>query len=71
LGRYLFTIKSNSDWFPLSEIILTIGRSNTVEAYLKSAAHYHKFTVIVAESGPSSVLLSTRSAIYLPPLFLL
>jgi translation initiation factor eIF-2B subunit beta len=36
-----------------SEIILTIGRSTTVETYLKSAAHYHKFTVIVAESGPS------------------
>jgi translation initiation factor eIF-2B subunit beta len=39
--------------FPLSEIILTIGKSKTVEMYLKSAAHYHKFTVIVAESGPS------------------
>lgn len=38
---------------PLSEIILTIGKSKTVETYLKSAAHYHKFTVIVAESGPS------------------
>lgn len=38
---------------PLSEIILTIGKSKTVEMYLKSAAHYHKFTVIVAESGPS------------------
>lgn len=39
--------------FPISEIILTIGKSKTVEMYLKSAAHYHKFTVIVAESGPS------------------
>jgi translation initiation factor eIF-2B subunit beta len=38
---------------PSSEIILTIGRSKTVETYLKSAAHYHNFTVIVAESGPS------------------
>ena len=45
--------KSNSHWFPLSEIILTIGKSKTIEMYLKSAAHYHKFTVIVAESGPS------------------
>lgn len=45
--------KSNANWFPVSEIILTIGKSKTVEAYLKSAAHYHKFTVIVAESGPS------------------
>jgi translation initiation factor eIF-2B subunit beta len=40
-----------TNWF--SEIILTIGRSKTVETYLKSAAHYHKFTVIVVESGPS------------------
>jgi translation initiation factor eIF-2B subunit beta len=45
--------KSNAGWVSLSEIILTIGRSKTVETYLKSAAHYHKFTVIVAESGPS------------------
>ena len=36
-----------------SEIILTIGKSSTVEAFLKSAAHYHNYTVIVAESGPS------------------
>jgi len=27
--------------------------SKTVEMYLKQAAHYHKFTVIVAETGPS------------------
>lgn len=38
-----------------SEIILTIGKSRTVEAYLKAAAHHRKFTVIVAESGPSCV----------------
>lgn len=51
---YSPTSKSNANWFPpLSEIILTIGKSKTVEMYLKSAAHYHKFTVIVAESGPS------------------
>ncbi len=50
---YFFTSESNVDWFPLSEIILTIGKSKTIETYLKSAAHYHKFTVIVAESGPS------------------
>lgn len=41
-----------------SEIILTIGRSSTVETFLKSAAHYHNFTVIVAESGPSFVAIS-------------
>jgi translation initiation factor eIF-2B subunit beta len=39
----------------LSEIILTIGMSKTVETFLKQAAHYHKFTVIVAETAPSCV----------------
>ena len=38
-----------------SEIILTIGMSKTVEMYLKQAAHYHKFSAIVAETGPSYV----------------
>ncbi|KAF8503397.1 nagb/rpia/CoA transferase-like protein [Russula emetica] len=45
--------KSARDHIHSDEIILTIGKSKTVETYLKSAAHYHKFTVIVAESGPS------------------
>jgi translation initiation factor eIF-2B subunit beta len=36
-----------------SEIILTIGMSKTIEAFLKSAAHYRNYTVIVAETGPS------------------
>lgn len=45
--------KSAKDHIHSDEIILTIGRSKTVETYLKSAAHYHKFTVIVVESGPS------------------
>ena len=36
-----------------SEIILTIGMSKTVESFLKSAAHYRNYTVIVTESGPS------------------
>lgn len=35
------------------EIILTIGHSKTVEAFLKAAAHYRSYTVIVAETGPS------------------
>lgn len=39
-----------------SEIILTIGQSTTVENFLKAAAHYRNFTVIVAETGPSWVL---------------
>jgi hypothetical protein len=37
----------------LSEIILTIGWSKTVESFLKVAANYRKYTVIVAEDGPS------------------
>lgn len=36
-----------------SEIILTLGHSKTVEAFLKAAAHYRNYTVIVAETGPS------------------
>jgi translation initiation factor eIF-2B subunit beta len=36
-----------------SEIILTLGYSRTVEAFLKAAARKRKFTVIVAESAPS------------------
>lgn len=36
-----------------SEIILTIGYSKTVEAFLKSAWKDRNFTVICAESSPS------------------
>jgi translation initiation factor eIF-2B subunit beta len=39
----------------LSEIILTLGMSKTVEAFLKTAAHHRKYTVIVAETAPSFV----------------
>jgi translation initiation factor eIF-2B subunit beta len=39
-----------------SEIILTIGKSATVEAFLKSASHHRNFTVIVAETAPSLVV---------------
>ena len=35
-----------------NEIILTIGRSKTVERFLKNAARTRKFEVIVAESAP-------------------
>ncbi|THH10839.1 hypothetical protein EW145_g1051 [Phellinidium pouzarii] len=45
--------KSAKDHIHSDEIILTIGKSKTVEAYLKSAAHYRNFTVIVAETCPS------------------
>nr|XP_018260123.1 translation initiation factor eIF-2B subunit beta [Kwoniella dejecticola CBS 10117]OBR82281.1 translation initiation factor eIF-2B subunit beta [Kwoniella dejecticola CBS 10117] len=36
-----------------SEIILTMGHSKTVEAFLKQAYKDRKFTVVVAESAPS------------------
>ncbi|KAF9437959.1 Translation initiation factor eIF-2B subunit beta [Entomortierella beljakovae] len=36
-----------------NEIIMTIGRSKTVEEFLKSAAAKRKFQVLVAESAPS------------------
>lgn len=36
-----------------SEVILTMGYSRTVEAFLKQAFKDRKFTVIVAESAPS------------------
>ena len=35
-----------------NEIVLTIGRSRTVERFLKFAAKTRKFSVIVAEAGP-------------------
>jgi translation initiation factor eIF-2B subunit beta len=41
-----------------SEIVLTIGYSRTVEAFLKAAAHDKKFTVIVVETAPSYVPFS-------------
>ncbi|KAG6837272.1 bifunctional tryptophan synthase trp1 [Arthromyces matolae] len=37
----------------LSEIILTLGMSRTVESFLKNAAHHRKYTIIVAETAPS------------------
>ncbi|KAG9012096.1 GCD complex subunit gcd7 [Tulasnella sp. JGI-2019a] len=45
--------KNARDHIHSDEIILTIGQSSTVETFLKSAAHYRKFTVIVAETAPS------------------
>jgi len=35
-----------------NDVILTIGRSRTVEAFLKSAAHKTKFQVYVSEAAP-------------------
>lgn len=37
------------------EIILTVGHSKTVEAFLKAAFKERNFTVIVAETAPSYV----------------
>ena len=41
-----------------SEIILTLGMSRTVEAFLKSAAHHRNYTVIVAETAPLCVFIA-------------
>ncbi|KAI0797565.1 eukaryotic translation initiation factor 2B beta subunit [Abortiporus biennis] len=45
--------KNAKDHIHSDEIVLTIGNSKTVESFLKGAAHYRNFTVIVAETGPS------------------
>lgn len=36
----------------MNEIILTVGKSNTVEKFLKSAANTRDFNVIVVEGAP-------------------
>ncbi|KII89121.1 hypothetical protein PLICRDRAFT_40754 [Plicaturopsis crispa FD-325 SS-3] len=45
--------KNAKDHIHSDEIILTIGKSTTVETFLKSASHYRNFTVIIAETAPS------------------
>ncbi|KAF8637339.1 hypothetical protein AX17_002840 [Amanita inopinata Kibby_2008] len=45
--------KNARDHIHSDEIILTLGYSKTVEAFLKSAAHHRRFTAIVAETAPS------------------
>ncbi|KAH7101470.1 nagb/rpia/CoA transferase-like protein [Auriculariales sp. MPI-PUGE-AT-0066] len=35
------------------EIVLTLGRSQTIEAFLKAANHTRRFTAIVAETAPT------------------
>ncbi|KDN35319.1 nagb/rpia/CoA transferase-like protein [Tilletiaria anomala UBC 951] len=54
----LETVNSNvardaRDHIHSGELVLTMGRSRTVEAFLKAAAKDRKFTVIVAETAPS------------------
>lgn len=41
-----------SEHIHANEIILTIGKSTTVEKFLKSAAKSRKFQVIVVEGAP-------------------
>ncbi|KIL69951.1 hypothetical protein M378DRAFT_190304 [Amanita muscaria Koide BX008] len=45
--------KNAKDHIHSDEIILTLGHSKTVEAFLKSAAHNRNFTAVVAETAPS------------------
>lgn len=46
-------------------MILTLGKSRTVELFLKAAAKDRKFTVIVAETGPSYAGHSTARVLSL------
>lgn len=39
--------------FIYSEVVMTFGRSRTVQEFLKAAARKRKFEVVVAESGTS------------------
>ncbi|KAJ3989177.1 hypothetical protein F5890DRAFT_1549814 [Lentinula detonsa] len=45
--------KNAKDHIHSDEIILTLGMSKTVDSFLKAAAHYRNYTVIVAETAPS------------------
>ncbi|KAF5373943.1 hypothetical protein D9758_000731 [Tetrapyrgos nigripes] len=45
--------KNAKDHIHSDEIILTLGKSRTVESFLKAAAHHRNYTVIVAETAPS------------------
>lgn len=47
-------------------MILTLGYSKTVEAFLKQAFRDRKFTVIVAESAPSYVKPLLQKAELIP-----
>ncbi|GAA5842329.1 hypothetical protein JCM11251_003986 [Rhodosporidiobolus azoricus] len=50
---YRSVAEQSLDHIHSGEFILTIGHSNTVEAFLKNAARKRKFTVIVAETAPT------------------
>lgn len=53
-----------------SEIIITLGHSRTIEAFLKHAAKDKKFTVIIAETAPSlsGHTLAASLAAHNPPI---
>jgi len=54
LGLRLLSSHIDHKQLPLGrEIILTVGYSKTVEAFLKAAFKERNFTVIVAETAPS------------------
>ncbi|CAO0793987.1 unnamed protein product [Mucor circinelloides] len=42
-----------TDFIHANEVIMTIGKSRTVEEFLKRAAHKRRFQVIVAETSPT------------------
>ncbi|KAF8320105.1 eukaryotic translation initiation factor 2B subunit 2 [Clavulina sp. PMI_390] len=45
--------KNAREYIHPEEIVLTVGKSKTVEAFLKAASKDRKFSVIVAETAPS------------------
>lgn len=47
------SLTDGPDAFSSSEIILTLGHSESVEAFLKAAGRKRKITVVVAETAPS------------------
>lgn len=60
MTRFLFLVESTTENISTqalehihsNEVIMTIGYSRTVEAFLKEAARKRKFHVIVAECAP-------------------
>lgn len=56
-----------SEHIHANEIILTIGKSTTVEKFLKTAAKTRKFQVIVVEGAPnyyvSIILLTSKKRV--------
>ncbi|KAF9514451.1 hypothetical protein BS47DRAFT_1316788 [Hydnum rufescens UP504] len=55
---YESVARNARDHIHSDDIVLTIGKSRTVESFLKAAARDRKFIVIVAETAPSYVFFS-------------